>query len=66
MLGDEDRVPAVGGLLAVLVWLGGSKALGNELAGMSADRGRAVQFGGSPVAAAQVELRAEGLPREGV
>jgi hypothetical protein len=57
---------AVGGLLAVLVWLGGSKTPGNQLAGVPADRGRAVQFGGGPVAAAQVELRAEGLPREGV
>jgi len=66
VLGDEDRMATVGGLPAVLVRLGGSKALGNQLAGVPADRGRAVQFGGGPVAAAQAELRTEGLPREGV
>jgi hypothetical protein len=66
VLGDEDRVAAVGGLLAIFIWLGRGQPLGDELVRVTPDRGRAVQFGGGPVAAAQVELRAERVPCDGV
>ena len=66
VLGDEDRVATVRGLLAVLVRLGGGQALSDELAGVPPDGGRAVQLGGGAVAATQVELRAERVPCDDV
>lgn len=66
VLGDEDRVPTVRSLPAVLVRLGRGQPLGDEVVGGPPYRGRPVQFSRGPVAAAQVELRTERLPRYGV
>jgi hypothetical protein len=59
-------VAAAGSLLAIFVGLGRGEPLGDEVVGVPPDRGWAVQLGGGPVAAAQVELRAERMPRDRV
>ena len=66
MLGDEDGVATVRSLPAVITRLGRGEPPGDQVPGVQPHRGRAAQFGGDPVAAAQMELRAERMPRDGV
>ena len=60
MLGDEHGVATVRRLLAVLVRRSGGELLRQQLARVLADDVDAAQLDGGGVAAAQVELRADG------
>src|SRR4051794_6211496 len=66
VLRDEDGVAAVGRLLAVLVRVRGREALRDDVGRVEAQRRRAAQLGEAAVAPAQVELRAERVPRDRV
>src|SRR5690606_40791059 len=59
VLGDEDRVAAVGGLAAVVAGFGGGEPALDQFAGVLADGGHAAQVDDRAVAAAEPELRAE-------
>src|SRR5689334_6653083 len=61
VLGDEHGVAAVRGLLAVLVRLGGSELLGDEIVRVGSDGVHAAQLDGRAVAGVEVELLAEPL-----
>jgi hypothetical protein len=66
MLGDEHGVTAVRSLLAVVARLGRGEPPGDQVPGVQPHRGRPAQLGGDPVAATQMEPRAERLLRDGV
>jgi hypothetical protein len=66
MLCHEDRMPAVGRLLPILVRSRRSKALGDELGGVLANGLHATKLDRGPVAPAQVELGAKALTPDGV
>jgi hypothetical protein len=66
MLCHEDRMPAVGRLLPILVRSRRRKALGDELGGVLANGLHATKLDRGPVAPAQVELRAKALTPDGV
>jgi hypothetical protein len=55
VLGYEDRVVAVRGLLAVVARLGRRQPLGNDLRGVGPHRLRTAQLSRGPLAPAQVE-----------
>ena len=53
VLGDEDWMTAVRGLLAVVARFGGGQALRDQVTGVLAYGGWAAEFGGGAIAAAQ-------------
>ena len=66
MLGDEDGMAAVGGLLPVLDGEGRGEAPADQLVGLAPDPLRPVELREAAVAASQVESRAKRLAADAV